>query len=127
MTKGADHAQLALGHVGDQAGVYMRDAIKDGTDRRQDGSLTKSSWSAKGLGGLATPRTWSTRVVIVEVAQRLHIVSEGLEVLALNHASGKFVDLGTKTKSGELAGTWWDLELALRRRKAKEASSPLDH
>ena len=46
----------------------MRNEVKDGTDQRQDWSLTKSSWSAKGLGGFATPRTWSTLVVTVEVA-----------------------------------------------------------
>ena len=45
----------------------MRDEVEDGTDQRQGGSLNKSSWSAKILGGLATPRTWSTRVVTLEV------------------------------------------------------------
>jgi hypothetical protein len=51
-----------------QAGVHMRDEVEDGNDRRQDRSMTKSSRSVEELGGLATPRTWSTHVVTVEVA-----------------------------------------------------------
>jgi len=31
----------------------MRDEVENGNDRRQDGSMTKSSRTVEGLGGLA--------------------------------------------------------------------------